>query len=47
MMRKSTFLKTIMGLVDAISGDYSFGHQVDVGYFDQQMAQYISEKTGL
>ena len=44
---KSTFLKTIMGLVDAISGDYSFGHQVDVGYFDQQMAQYISEKTVL
>lgn len=44
---KSTFLKTITGSVDKLDGEYSFGHQVDVGYFDQQMAQYSSEKTVL
>lgn len=44
---KSTFLKTIVGVIPKLSGEYSFGHQVDVGYFDQQMAQYSSDKTVL
>ncbi len=44
---KSTFLKTIMGAVPKLSGNYEFGWQVDVGYFDQQMAQYSSNKTVL
>ncbi len=44
---KSTFLKTIVGEIPALSGVYSFGHQVDVGYFDQQMAHYSSNKTVL
>ena len=44
---KSTFLKTITGAIQKISGDFSFGWQVDVGYFDQQMAQYSSTKTVL
>ena len=44
---KSTFLKTLMGVVPKISGDFSFGWQVDVGYFDQQMVQYASSKTVL
>ena len=44
---KSTFLKTLMGLVEPLGGDASFGYQVDVGYFDQQMAQYSSKKTVL
>ena len=44
---KSTFLKTLVGVIPAISGEYSFGYQVDVGYFDQQMAQYSSKKTVL
>ena len=44
---KSTFLKTLVGLIPALGGEYSFGYQVDVGYFDQQMAQYSSKKTVL
>ena len=41
---KSTFLKTLTGKVDALGGEFSFGPKVEVGYFDQQMAQYTSEK---
>ena len=44
---KSTFLKTLVGLVPSLGGDFSFGYQVDTGYFDQQMAQYSSKKTVL
>jgi len=44
---KSTFLKTLVGMIPALGGEYSFGYQVDVGYFDQQMAQYSSKKTVL
>ncbi len=44
---KSTFLKTIMNKIPKISGEFAFGWQVDVGYFDQQMAQYTSNKTVL
>lgn len=44
---KSTFLKTLVGMIPPLGGEYSFGYQVDVGYFDQQMAQYTSKKTVL
>ena len=44
---KSTFLKTLVGMIPALGGDFSFGYQVDTGYFDQQMAQYSSKKTVL
>ena len=44
---KSTFIKTLMGNIKALSGDYKFGPRVSVGYFDQQMAQYVSEKSVL
>ena len=44
---KSTFLKTLMGAIPKISGEYKFGWQVDVGYFDQQLVQYASNKTVL
>ena len=44
---KSTFLKTIIGALPKISGEFAFGWQVDIGYFDQQMAQYNSYKTVL
>ena len=44
---KSTLLKTLVGALPKISGDFSFGHQVDVGYFDQQMMQISSNKTVL
>ena len=42
---KSTLLKTLVGNINKISGIYEFGHNVKLGYFDQQMAQLNSEKT--
>lgn len=44
---KSTFLKTIVGKNPALSGEYRFGTNVQIGYFDQQMAMYTSSKTVL
>lgn len=44
---KSTFLKTIVGKIPALSGEYRFGTNVQIGYFDQQMAMYTSSKTVL
>ena len=42
---KSTFLKTIVGKIPALSGEYRYGTNVEIGYFDQQMAMYTSNKT--
>ena len=39
---KSTFLKTIVGDIRPMGGEYRYGVNVDIGYFDQQMAQYIN-----
>lgn len=44
---KSTFLKTIVDKIPALSGEYSYGTNVQIGYFDQQMAMYNSKKTVL
>ena len=44
---KSTFLKTIVNKIPALSGEYRFGVNVQIGYFDQQMAMYNSNKTVL
>ncbi len=44
---KSTFLKTLAGKIPPLGGDYQLGSQVETGYFDQQMAQYKSDKTVL
>lgn len=44
---KSTFLKTVAGLIPPLSGDYSMGNQVTIGYFDQHSAELRSEKTVL
>lgn len=44
---KSTLLKTLIGALPKLGGEFSLGWQVDVGYFDQQMAQYSSSKTVL
>ena len=41
---KSTLLKTLVGSIPKKSGKYQFGYNVEIGYFDQQMAQYRSEK---
>lgn len=44
---KSTFLKTLVNNINKISGEFEFGHNVQIGYFDQQMALLDSEKTVL
>ena len=44
---KSTFVKTLMEIVPKLSGSYLFGHQIETGYFDQQLAQFSSGKTVL
>ena len=44
---KSTFIKTIVGVLSPLSGSYRFGARVKIGYFDQQMAEYKSNDTVL
>ncbi len=44
---KSTFLKTVTSGIPAIGGEFSFGSNVTVGYFDQQISQSASSKTVL
>lgn len=42
---KSTLLKTIVGKEKALGGNFELGHNVEIGYFDQQIAQLNSDKT--
>ena len=42
---KSTLLKTIMGIQNVIGGELDFGHNIEIGYFDQKMAEINSDKT--
>lgn len=42
---KSTFLKTIMNVIPSLGGEFSFGHQVTVAYFDQQFDSLDSSLT--
>ncbi len=42
---KSTLLKTLLGEISNLKGDFEFGFNVNVEYFDQQMAFSNSEKT--
>lgn len=42
---KSTLLKTLVNRIDKISGEFNFGYNVTIGYFDQQMALLDSNKT--
>lgn len=44
---KSTLLKTLVGQIPALKGSYEYGIDVELGYFEQQMAQYSSEETVL
>lgn len=44
---KSTFLKTLIGKLEPLSGSFLLGHQIDIGYFDQANAQLSSNKTVL
>ena len=44
---KSTFIKTLIGAVKPLSGEFKFGPRVSIGYFDQQMVLYSSSDTVL
>ena len=44
---KSTLLKMLVGQIPALKGSYEYGIDVELGYFEQQMAQYSSEETVL
>lgn len=43
---KTTFLKTIAGEIEKLSGNYKWGHNIKIGYYAQHIpAQLISEET--
>lgn len=42
---KSTLLKTIMGIIKPLSGIYSIGNNVTIGYFDQQLDTLNKDNT--
>ncbi len=44
---KSTFLKTLIGKLQPLSGEVLWGHQIEIGYFDQEQVEYTSENTVL
>lgn len=44
---KSTLLKTLVGAIPPLSGQFIIGGSTKIGYFDQQMAQYTSNCTVL
>lgn len=42
---KSTFLKTITNKIGAKGGEFILGHQIDIGYFDQDVSILHANKT--
>ncbi len=44
---KSTLLKTLVRQVNELEGSFSYGFQIDPGYFDQQLVQDESDRTVL
>ena len=44
---KSTLLKTVAGRLPALGGEMLLGHQIHMGYFDQQLLDFVMDKTVL
>jgi ATP-binding cassette subfamily F protein 3 len=44
---KSTLLKSIIGEIPALGGYMMLGHQIEIGYFDQNLADFHSGNTVL
>ena len=44
---KSTFVKTLVGALSALDGEFNIGYNVDIGYYDQQLIVSGSTKTVL
>lgn len=42
---KSTLLRTIIGQIPALSGYMMLGHQIEIGYFEQNLNRFHPEKT--
>lgn len=42
---KTTFLKTVAGLMPSLGGKCTLGNRTVMGYFDQHSAEIVSEKT--
>ena len=42
---KSTLLKTIVGQIEPLGGYMMLGHQIEIGYFDQNLANFHSGNT--
>lgn len=44
---KSTLLKTVAGRLKPLGGEMLLGHQIQMGYFDQQLLDFVMDKTVL
>ena len=44
---KSTILKTLVGLIPSLAGDFTVGNNVSIGYFDQSLAMLDEKHTVL
>lgn len=44
---KSTLMKTLMQQIPPLSGGFLLGHQIEIGYFDQELAQFDTNNTVL
>lgn len=44
---KSTLMKTLMRQIPSLGGSFLLGHQIQIGYFDQELAQFQSSNTVL
>ncbi|MEG0329295.1 MAG: ABC-F family ATP-binding cassette domain-containing protein [Longicatena sp.] len=44
---KSTLMKTLVGQIPSLGGNFLLGHQIETGYFDQELAQFDSMNTVL
>lgn len=44
---KSTILKTLVGLIPSLGGSFTVGHNVSIGYFDQNLAMLDEKHTVL
>jgi ATP-binding cassette subfamily F protein 3 len=44
---KSTFLKTVAGEIDALEGDFKWGHEVKLGYYAQHVFHFLNENDSV
>lgn len=42
---KSALIKTIAGRINPLSGNYTFGNRIEIGYFDQELEQFNDDQS--